>query len=139
MSVRVSSVFAIYLTLSVSMQVWALILNQWDPFFYHSVIAITHEVKRGGVFIEELDVQRYRICKVEIDRFIVDDTTTNVILRERVPAGATNLGRNKAHNMISIPEDAPLGPVTLLQNVHSECIDGMHSMQWPIIHFTIVE
>jgi hypothetical protein len=129
----------LFLVISVGLQGWSFTLSMWDPFFYHSVTVISPKVKRGGVFIEELDVQRYRICKVEIDRFLLDDATRNVIYRERVAGGATSIGRNIARNMVPVPIDAPLGPVTLLQNVHSQCIDGMHSMQWPVMHFEVIE
>lgn len=133
-----SVVLSLYLALLVMFQGWMLILNMWDPFFYHSVVAITPTVKKGGTFIEELDVQRYRICKVEIDRFLVDKLG-NVVYRERVAGGASSIGRNKARNMVPVPLDIVAGPVTLLQNVHSQCIDGMHSMQWPVIHFEVIE
>ena len=83
---------------------------------------------------------RARICKVEIDRFMISDVTHDVVYRERLPAGATPLGRTPSvRNLVPVPADAPLGGMTLLQNVHSECIDGMHSMQWPVMHFDVVE
>ena len=68
---QIFSVLWLFLVVSVGLQGWSFVLSLWDPFFYHSVKAITPQVKRGGVFIEELEVQRYRICKVEIDRFLL--------------------------------------------------------------------
>lgn len=132
-------VMCLLVSMSLGLQGWNLVLTMWDPFYYVSVTVMTPQVKRGELFIEELDIQRYRICKVDIDRFIVDDATKNVIFRERVPGGATSLGRSKARNIVRVPIDAPLGPVMLLQNVHSQCIDGMHSMPWPPQHFEIVD
>jgi hypothetical protein len=133
-------VATIYFSMVGTIQVWNVTLSLWDPFFYRSVVVLTPQVKRGELLVMKLDVQRYRVCKVEIDRFIVNDNTKQVIYRERVPGGATLVGRTPdVRNVVRIPADAELGPITIIQNVHSHCIDGMHSMAWPVLRAEIVE
>jgi hypothetical protein len=130
---------ALALAFLCGVQAYNISLMFYDPFFYHYVRAVTPKVPRGGLFVEELEVQRYRVCKVEIDRFMISVATGDVIYRERVPGGASPIGRNVARNSLRIPADAPLGQTRLIQNVSSQCIEGMHTMAWPIIEFEITE
>ncbi len=133
-------IFMTLMSIMIGINGFNVVLMMYDPFYYHSVVALTPKVPRGGRFVEELDVSRNRICKVEVDRYIVNDETTDVFFRERTPAGATPLGRTRrVRNTVPIPKDAPLGPATMIQNVHSHCIDGMHSMSWPTIKFEVTE
>lgn len=128
-----------YVATLIGVDSFGIALKFWDPFYYRSVVAITPMITPMDCFIEELDVQRYRICKVDIDRFAIEEATGNVVFRERVPGGATSLGRNSARNMVCPSKPWPLGRIKLLQNTHSECIDGMHSMPWPVMRFEVVE
>lgn len=130
---------AFYISFMIGIQTWNFVLMMWDPFYYHSIKVLTPVVHRCGVFAVELDVQRYRICKVDIDRFMVNVATGDIVMRERVPGGATVLGRDTITNKLKIACDAPLGKTKLMQNVSSQCIDGIHSLAWPPIEFEIVE
>lgn len=130
----------IFLAINIGLQTWRIVLNLWEPFFYHSVRVVTPQVKRGEDFILSLDLQRYRICKVDIDRFMISDVTKAVFYRERIIGGAAPIGRiTDIRNTVPIPKNAPLGKVTLIQNVQSDCIDGMHSIQVPTLHFEITD
>lgn len=130
---------AFYIAFMMGIQTWNFVLMMWDPFYYHSIKVLTPAVQRCGVFVVELDVQRYRICKVDIDRFMVNISTGDVVMRERVPGGATVVGRDTIVNKFKIACDAPLGRTKLMQNVSSQCVDGIHSLAWPPIEFEIVE
>lgn len=130
---------AFYIAFMMGVQTWTFVLMMWDPFYYHSIKVLTPVVHRCGVLTVELDVQRYRACKVDIDRFMVNVPTGDVIMRERVPGGATKLGRDVITNKFKIACDAPLGKTRLMQSVASQCIDGVHSMSWPIVEFEVVE
>lgn len=134
-----SYIIAVFFILTLALQSYPIYLTTSNPFLYHSVIVLTPTVKRGDYFREELDVERFRICKVDIDRFLINKQTRDVIYRERVPGGASSLGRNMAQNKIKIPDDAPLGSAILLQNSSSVCVDGTHTMAWPVVEFEIVE
>lgn len=131
-------IIAVLLMVNVGFQVYDFILRMTEPFYYHSVKLVNAEVRRGGLLEMRVDVQRFRICKVVVDRFMASEDG-DVFFRESVPAGATKIGRNVAINKLKIPTDAPLGEVILFQNVNSHCIEGMHSMPWPVLKFKVVE
>lgn len=131
-------VASFFVAAMVGVQGWNFVLMMWDPFYFHAVHEITHVLKPGEFFIEEIDVTRYRICRVDVDQFMSSDETHEVFYRERVPAGATPIGRTTLRNMIRLPANTPLGGVTLLQAAHSQCIDGVHSVALPPMHFRVV-
>lgn len=133
---------AVATTIIAGIQLDTFRLQHTDPFYYHSIKVLTPQVKRGEFFREELDVERFRICRVTIFRSIVSLVTGDVFFREEVPGGATPIGRTKPplpENKVLIPFDAPIGRARIIQNVSSHCIEGMHTKPWPILEFEIVE
>jgi hypothetical protein len=142
MQYRLRPPYPVLIAVSVlcGVQIYNLALTLFHPFRYYSVEVLTPKVHAGECVEEALDVQRYRVCRVEIDRFVVNDETKRVIFRERVPGGSSPLGRTpKVVNFVCLPRDIKPGHMTLIQNSHSHCIDGMHSMEWPTLHFEVVE
>lgn len=133
---------AVAVTIIAGIQLDTFRLQHTDPFYYHSIKVLTPQVKRGEFFREELDVERFRICKVTIFRSMVSKVTGDVFFREEVPGGATPLGRTKPplpENKLLIPLDAPIGGARIIQNVSSHCIEGMHTKPWPVLEFEIVQ
>lgn len=131
---------AILLAIIAGIQVYEFGLKMSDPFYYHSIRILTPQIKRCASFAEELDVERFRSCQTTVDRYMINDETKEVFLRERIPSGATGIGRTKGIiNKMKIACDAPIGKATLIQVTNSHCIEGMHSIPWPIIKFEIME
>lgn len=135
-----------FLVINATLLGWNFALTMWDPFKFHKIVVATPTVHRGEELIQLVDIERFRICKVTTDRFMIhrepgSPQDNKIMMRQgNEPAGASLIGRSTAVPVhIKIPNDVLLGKACLIQQSFSQCIDGMHSTVWPEVCFDVVE
>lgn len=88
---------------------------------------------------------RRKLCKMDLDRFIIREGDELLVRRERVPSGTTDVGVHSRR--IAIPTVIPGGypkdnlspghTYKILTFIHSDCGDRTHTSAGPIAYFTV--
>lgn len=119
-------------------RVYQVLISYSDPFFYEKVTILTPTVKPGDILLEQIHLNRYRLCDTKVDRFMARVDNKEVFSRVTDIGGASELGYGTITIRIKVPEDAPIGKAYMIQRTISKCNDGIHVTPWPMSYFEIV-
>ena len=114
------------------------LLTYRDPYVDVKTSAIDELVKSGGILRARFEFDHIRICEEKLARFIIRrDDTNEVVYRDSVAGGATNLGHHTVTHPIQIPHELGPGPYYYRVIIHAQCSDGQHDQPTPDIPFDI--
>lgn len=125
----------------------ALVANEgyriWDrfinvPYIYSGGWADPEVIPVGGELRTHYRFERHRICQTDLNRFIARLPGNEIVWRDRVPGGATGLGKHQVVNVIGLPEGMQAGDYVLRIVNYSTCGETSYSAIAPDVSFRIV-
>jgi hypothetical protein len=89
---------------------------------------------------ESLDIdyklRKSRLCLVQLDRFIQEVDTKEIIWRERIPGSPQAVGPIQVKNKIKLPSQIKPDQEYDLEVIQlSQCSEGVHIDPWPVLRF----
>jgi hypothetical protein len=109
------------------------ILRWYPPYKVPRSVISTPFVPQGGEVIVDLDLDRRRLCEVELNVLLIRVDDNSVAHRyQPVPGGATELGFHPGvKNRFRIPENLAPAIYDLIINVLNKCSEGLHVVRIP--------
>lgn len=109
-----------------------------DHIEYHSVTSLKPVYEAGEPLVFRFDTTRHRICKSDLDRYIIRVTDNHVVYRERVPGGASNkLGKVDPPIINELRVPLTCGKYKMTATNVGECPDGLHFVVQPEAEFQV--
>ena len=125
------TVLALFLLLNIG-PAWRL-----APYLVPQATIVDAELKSGALLRMGFRVIRRRICKVDLDRFMVRADTDEVVYRVRVPGGAGPIGDSWIAIEITVPDLEP-GKYVYRTTIINSCEEAVYATTTPDVRFTVV-
>lgn len=115
------------------------ILQLRPPMYYDRTWTDTPVVRLGATFRAHYAFTRLRVCKTEIQTFMRDDATGEIVLRRSYPGAAVQAGTYRdILNAFELPPPKAPGRYTFETIAINDCLEGTHSVVAPPIRFEVV-
>lgn len=123
-----------------SKDLYSFILLQRDPMFYEKTWTDTPTVRLNGVFKAHYSIARLRVCRTEVQNFMENDVTREIVLRQVYIGGAREVGSYPdVLNAFRLPPPNETGCFTFRTLAINECAEGVHTLAAPPIKFCVVD
>lgn len=129
---RIAGVVVFALACFGSFNLATMIIDRDPPVEFKSRVALTPVVQQGGTLIVEAVVERSRICKTDIRRWVTDSEGTRHAISSYTVSPFTGLGIIKSTVEVTIPSAVPTGPAQYHIETDYYCNFVQRLMGWPI-------
>lgn len=124
---------AIFISVIVGTMLLAVqIVDRNPPIRFISRTAVSSDVIQGGILEIQFTVDRYRFCKAEIDRWLVDSTGAKHSIPSYTTAVDTKLGLISDVRQITIPTATSVGNANYWIDARYYCNWLQRFIDWPI-------
>lgn len=132
---------AIFFVFFVADRAYSIIMSLRVPFVFteRGAWADPNVIKIGEPLRAHYSFYRYFYCSTDLNRFVENTMSGDIVWRHREPSGATALGMVNVSNPVFFNPPIPAGQYTLRTITYSVCSNGTHVTSAPDIHFTITE
>lgn len=128
----------ILIFVSIALQIPLIVQRFISPYVITSASLLSQDIHPGDSLLVSYSIIRRRVCRVDIDRWIVEAPEGVLLYKDRTPGGGHELGsQRRIVNSLRVPEDAKPGEYILHTTVVNECADGLHTTDAPSLLFRI--
>lgn len=121
-----------------SKNLYDFIMLHRDPMSYQEAWTDTPAVKIGGVLKAHFALTRIRTCRTEVQSFIENDETQEIVMRQSYIGGARAIGVYKdVLTTFRLPPPSEPGNYSLRTLAVNECVEGVHTVPAPAIRFRV--
>jgi hypothetical protein len=109
-----------------------LIIDREPPVVFKERVTLTPAVTQGGVLVVKAVVERSRVCRSEIRRWVTDVEGTRHAISSYTVSPFSGLGTIESTVEITVPSAVPLGPAQYHIEADYYCNFVQQIMNWPI-------
>jgi hypothetical protein len=131
---------ALLLSVLVSFQTFSLIQRFNSPFTLYSNILRSNFVKKDEELAITYSFYKTRLCLVDLDQFMTDVDSGEIVWRSRVPGSPQKPGPVTVKGEIKLPDIVEEEHTYDLNvNIISRCSEGIHVDTWPTLRFKVIK
>ena len=120
-------------------QGYLLMLRITPPMKYVSVTTQTPQVREGDRLELTFIVERSRICKTTLNRFITAEQGNEIVWRESVVGGLGGVGKVTTTGKIQLPPKLTPGKYRFETLLYADCYEGQHTASHTPVLFEVVK
>lgn len=132
------TMFAAALSIMIGVQVHWIIQRHTPPHRYLATWAEASRIKPGSEIRIRYIFERVRYCETWLNLFIISRPDNFIVWRNRIPGGATLLGRREVLNVYPLTPSVGPGDYIFRTISHATCTDGAHSSTAPDVVFEVI-
>lgn len=121
------------LALGGSFNLAMMLIDRETPVQFITREAVEDEVPQGGILTVRFTIERNRICKSEINRWLIDSQLVKHAITSYTTALVPTLGRISDQREITIPVGAATGSAVYYVENYYYCNILQRIFEWPII------
>lgn len=110
-----------------------MLIDREIPIQFISREAIEDEVPQGGILTVQFTIERNRVCKSEINRWLIDSQHVKHAITSYTTALVPTLGRISDQREITVPIGASTGKAVYYVENYYYCNVLQRIFEWPII------
>ena len=132
-------IFVLFIGIAAAFEANKIFMSFRPPVQYEQHTAEAGTVKAGQKLVILTRINRDRHCRASLDIFITNTESRDVVRRESVAAGATDLGTANLRRSYDIPQTTPPGDYQFISRGYYDCAEGTHVLIFPTINFRVVD
>jgi hypothetical protein len=130
---RVAGAIVFLLAVLGSFSLAAMLVDREPPTQFLERKALSDKVPQGGVLTVQFKLKRYRICRAEVFRWVIDSERTKHAISSFTTTSDSNLGEISDVREISLPPAVAVGPAVYYVEAEYYCNTLQWILDWPIV------